>query len=681
MRGREEGRAGQQSTSRPTALPRMHWWFDDWGGWLVAAIILSALLGGLGWRFGGPLFQLSPFFYFAAALGSVLLLLRTAQALRPERREWRIWILIVLGVSCFVVGNFVWAIGGSLNGQRPLPVVPVLSFTLAHLFLFTALALLPGQQGLSRNAAYWFDMLTGLLGGILFVWFLLPDSNLARFAEYTRWDFVSIGILPVSVIVLLFTFLTILVQLPSRSVRLPFLFLFGGLLSSLFGDLLQREYVGILIDARWSIMLYLMAYGLVAIGAQVRYRALNAERGALPTKGEWPVLRPLAFYIPHAATSVAVAVLIMIGLRQPEREISTILFGVALLVALGIVRQVVTTRENAALLLRTVTLSHALRQRERHFRALVQHASVLIAVVDAGGVPRYVSPAVTRLLGYPPEKLLGQPTTWLIHPDDQPEATRTFAAILARPGLHPPYEITLRHADGSWRYLEAVATNLLDDPDVRGVVIVHRDITEQKALEAQLRYQATHDPLTGLPNRRYFMEQVEVALARAETAGTQVALIFIDLDRFKDVNDAFGHEIGDQFLTEVGARLRESLRTGELAARFGGDEFTVLVEAVDGDEDLAEVADRVLYALNQPIWLNGHLIRSSPSIGVVLGKPGDDPSKLLRWADVAMYQAKEQGRAQWALFNPTESSRGIREADRHPRSASRRASSRSKRGR
>ena len=178
------------------------------------------------------------------------------------------------------------------------------------------------------------------------------------------------------------------------------------------------------------------------------------------------------------------------------------------------------------------------------------------------------------------------------------------------------------------------------------------DITERKRTEHQLRHQAFHDPLTGLPNRAFFMDTLTRVLARARRSGETAAVLFLDLDRFKIINDSLGHETGDQLLIEASRRLKSSLRPGDLAARFGGDEFTVLLEGVEHISDATVVAERIAESLSTPFDLGGHEVYTTTSVGIVQSNPGGDRAEdLLRDADVAMYRAKSKGRARYEIFD------------------------------
>jgi diguanylate cyclase (GGDEF)-like protein/PAS domain S-box-containing protein len=297
---------------------------------------------------------------------------------------------------------------------------------------------------------------------------------------------------------------------------------------------------------------------------------------------------------------------------------------------------------------------------EERFRSLVQYSSDIITVLDADGTIRYASPAVEKMIGYKPEEQIGTNAFGTVHPDDRDRALDTFAEVLKRPGLHPPLEFRVPHKDGSWRYLEHVVNNLLEDPAVRGVVINSRDVTERKAMQKQLHYQAFHDSLTGLPNRALFMDRLEHALTRANRRGSKIAVLFMDLDNFKVINDSLGHKAGDQLLIAVAERLKTPLRPEDTVARLGGDEFTILVEDISGVGDVARIAVRLAKILRPPFALGEQEVFATVSTGIALNNLArEQPADLLRHADLAMYRAKHRGKARYEVFEPSMDTKAV----------------------
>ena len=297
-------------------------------------------------------------------------------------------------------------------------------------------------------------------------------------------------------------------------------------------------------------------------------------------------------------------------------------------------------------------LTDTLADSEARFRSLVQHASDLFVVVDRDGRILYESVAVERLLGYRPEDRVGRRFTDGVHPDDRDIFTRHLAAIAERPDGEIVGETRFLHRDGRWLAFDWTAHNLLDDPAVGGLVINAHDVTERTDLEAQLRHQSFHDPLTGLANRALFTDRVGHSLARRRRGRAMPAVLLIDLDDFKNVNDTLGHGSGDRLLVEVARRIGDTIRPGDTACRLSGDEFAVLLEEIGDIDHAVEVADRVLDQIARSVDI-GREVSVTASIGVAMvDAEVDDADDLLARADVAMYAAKTAGKGRHERYEP-----------------------------
>ena len=315
-----------------------------------------------------------------------------------------------------------------------------------------------------------------------------------------------------------------------------------------------------------------------------------------------------------------------------------------------------TLTHQVALALGSAELSEQVHRRasEARFSTLVQNSTDLITVLGADNTVLYQSPSIERVLGYTADHVTGRSFEELLHPDEQGRLLRRLADGAAATGRDEGIECLLLHQDGSLRHFEISHTDLLSDSTVGGIVLNGRDVSERKAFEEQLAHQAFHDPVTHLANRALFNERVRHAVARTLREGIGMAVLFVDLDDFKTVNDSLGHAAGDRVLLEVAQRISASIRAADTAARFGGDEFAVLLEDVEDLQAAAETAERILEALGEPLELEHNDLAIRASLGISVTEPGTtiDADELIRNADAAMYIAKSDGKGGYRMFEP-----------------------------
>jgi diguanylate cyclase (GGDEF)-like protein/PAS domain S-box-containing protein len=266
----------------------------------------------------------------------------------------------------------------------------------------------------------------------------------------------------------------------------------------------------------------------------------------------------------------------------------------------------------------------------------------------------HFSPRWKSMLGFNDDELSNDVNTWLgrIHPEDRRLMNSAIARIQSSQDDQLELEYRMRHRDGSWRWFRCRGAAVRDE---QGMVIriagSQSDIHARKRAEAQLIHDAFHDAMTGLPNRALFLDRLDRAVQIAFRDNKLLAVLFLDLDRFKLINDSLGHALGDQLLVEVSKRVEACVRPGDTLARLGGDEFTVLLESIE-DETMAEqTARRIQQALEQPFDVDGHTIYTSASVGIAFSNESEqEPGGLLRDADIAMYRAKAKGKARYEVF-------------------------------
>ncbi len=314
-----------------------------------------------------------------------------------------------------------------------------------------------------------------------------------------------------------------------------------------------------------------------------------------------------------------------------------------------------TLAAQVALALEGATLAEDLHKRQsaERFRSLVQNSSDVIALLSPDLTIRYHTPSVEHVLGYRKDELVGARLTELLEPDDARRLRGFFAKVCGLPGTPLPRDLPLRRKDGTICQLESVFNNLLDESNVAGVVVTARDVTERRALEDQLAHQAFHDSLTGLANRSLFSDRVERALGRGVRRQNLFAVLFIDLDDFKTVNDSLGHAAGDELLVTVARRIESCLRPEDTCARLGGDEFAVMIENISAPAGAETVARRVLGAMAEPLSILGSEVTVQGSVGIALGTGEQTTSEILRSADLAMYRAKGDGKGRYAVYEPS----------------------------
>jgi diguanylate cyclase (GGDEF)-like protein/PAS domain S-box-containing protein len=578
-----------------------------------------------------------------AALASVVIAAATAR--HTARGVLRTaWILLAVALALYFVGVAIGTISW-LQGHDPFPgpadifycaFYPVLAAGVV--FLIRAAAVRVPWIQLSLDATIF------VVGFGAFFWFLVIRPA----ASHAEVDFLkqalSLAYLGLDCILLLI--LGVLVLTGAGNVggwRVPLLLL-GGFATMFLGDILWSlaKVRGYYLPGGFQDVLYLTCYAPLAAAGREQMRIIAAPARVMSNTSD-----AVARSLPYAAMLAAFLVLVYFArgdIGGPSTVMTMIMFALTLLF---MVRQGVVLRGDAL-----VRERRAARMVEERYASLIANASDVIMIVAADGVLRFVSPACERTLGLKPEEITGKslPDLWA---GEDGEKVRLFLAEVAATTSGTVGPVELRIERGARRcVIEGVGSNLTEDPAVQGLALNFRDISERKALEEQLRQLAFHDPLTLLANRNLFRDRVQHALTLAQSGQSSVAVMFLDLDNFKNINDSLGHDAGDCLLQAVAQRIVKTTRSSDTVARLGGDEFAVLLEGITASTDVERLADALIETLDLPFALDGIEVRVAASIGVAFSTPEGGTEALLSNADIAMYHAKAAGKNRHVTFKP-----------------------------
>jgi diguanylate cyclase (GGDEF)-like protein/PAS domain S-box-containing protein len=569
-------------------------------------------------------------------------------AIKHRGRARTAWALISVSAFSWGSGEVAWSYYELLQGRQvPFPSFADLGYLLAVPLAIAGVLCFPSAP--SKATSLVRTILDGLLiAGSLFI--VSWSTTLGAVYRAGTGDIVGdlIGLAYPAGDVVIGTMVIILASRAERLTRLPLFLLAGGLVANLLADsgfaylTTTNQYgAGSVVDVGWAAGYLLMAIAAVSALSIPVVAAETSRTPAAP--GWWGLLLP---YAPVMAAGIVAA----IAEAQPGELDPVIFWSLIAIIALVVVRQFLTLSDNLWLNRQLESNAAALTKGREHFRSLVQNSSDVISLIGRDGIIQYQSASVERILGYDEQKLVGSFFGDLVHPDDRTQVLRKIDESINIPGPPIALECRLRRDDDSYCPSEVTITNLLELPSVRGLVLNTRDISERKALEEKLIHQAFHDSLTNLPNRAAFRISLDHALQR--DTKPQIAVLFLDLDDFKSVNDTLGHATGDQLLVAVGARVASTLRPGDTVARLGGDEFAVLLRNLEDERTAARVAERITRQLTPPFSIAGKEIAVRASIGIagiVSGQEAADD--LIRNADVAMYIAKSKGKSRFVEYD------------------------------
>ncbi len=616
-------------------------WLDHGAAWLVLlciAIALGATLSAfLGLAQGGGM---AGFFTLSAATLAAMAVAARASTL-PElnasrRHAWR-WLALALGLEIAAM----LAVPATRAFQfAPLQAaVNVLQFSFFPCIAMAATDFLLSTRRKAFGPQFWLESLLVALCVGAVLWLALPHDLppdvLPTRASWTVGLDAVLGVLA-----------GILLLRRSDWQDWPGLASFALALAALVGSrLIEAHAAAVGIASARAFPLHLAAIAGFAVAAQLDY--LRAERRAPPMdaaeRGS-----PLAALMPYAALMLAGYALLVLhegDFREPAGLVAAV---VCIAAGLLFARQAFVTAMAVAL-----QTGLATRSAEARFNALIRNTADVIAIVTAEGTVTYVTPTAERIFGFPAQDLIGQHLEELVAFDDRPRLREFLAHDLSLAGFSSVMEARVPRGDERQRVVEIHGTNMEAEPAIGGRLLNLRDTTDRKGMEEQLKRMALHDPLTLLANRSLFRDRLEHSVAVSKRNGRGVAVIFVDLDNFKQINDSFGHATGDRVLHRSAQRLVKSTRNGDTVARLGGDEFAVLLENLTGREPVVEIAARIVESLQEPLDIPGANARIAASVGIAFSGAEDGVEELMRNADVAMYAAKSGGKGRYVVYEPS----------------------------
>jgi diguanylate cyclase (GGDEF)-like protein/PAS domain S-box-containing protein len=551
------------------------------------------------------------------------------------RRAWY-WLAVAFGL--YLIGTLI-TIQSWLQARDPFPGPADFFFPAFYVAMFMASLLLIRAAAIRVPwAQLCLDATILVIGFGAFFWFLVIHPAALHSQLDTLKQGLSAAYAGLDCVVLLMLGMRLLTGAQER--RVPLL-LIAGFASMFIADMFWSlaKMGGYYASGDLQDVFYLFSYmPWVAAGrAQMR---MPAER--FPSSNSSGVL---AHTLPYATPLAVFLVLVYLArgnIGGPVAIMTAVVFALTLLL---MVRQGLVLRSDAM-----NRETRAVRMAEARFESLIANASDVIMIVEANGVVRFVSPACERTFCLRADEILGRSLldVWAGPDCERLRLLLTEIATGAQ-GTVGPVELAIERGQ-SRRVLETVGSNLTVDPAVRGLALNFRDVSERKELEQQLRQMAFHDPLTLLANRTLFKDRVQHALALVQGGHLPVAVLFLDLDNFKTINDSLGHDAGDRLLGAVAQRIVKNTRASDTVARLGGDEFAILIESVSATAEVRAIAESLIEALKAPFLLNGTEMRVGVSIGVAYSGSATTTESLLSNADIAMYHAKAAGKNRYTVF-------------------------------
>ena len=613
-------------------------WFDHSAARLVLLCIALALFAtATGIASGGRIEELVVLFTGAAvSLAAISLAWRASKLpeLRPARRgAWR-WLAFALLAQ--LVATCAVPLLRPFGHPAAQAVSGLLQFAFFPCAALAATGLLRSTRGRSFGPQFWLEatLVALCMGAVL--WLALPrDLAVGALPMRGAW---TVGLDAVTGVLA-----AVLLLRRSNWQGWPGVATFAFALSALVGSrLLEAHAAAAGTMSPYAGPLQVAAIAAFAVAAHFDY--VRCVRRAPPMDASERG-SPVASLMPYVALMLAGYALLVLHRGSFGEPAGLIAWVVCIAAALLFARQAIATTLAVA-----AQTGLATRSAEARFNALIRNTADVIAIVDAEGTVSYVTPTAERIFGFAALDLIGQRLEELVAFDDRARLREFLARDLAQAGASAVVEARVPRGDERQRVVEIHGTNMEAEPAIGGRLLNLRDTTDRKGMEEQLKRMALHDPLTLLANRSLFRDRVEHAVAVSKRNGRSVAVIFVDLDNFKRINDTHGHAAGDRVLHKSAQRLVKATRNGDTVARLGGDEFAVLLENLTAQDPVLEIAARIVESLQEPLDQPVADMRVAASVGIAFSNAEDGVEELMRNADIAMYAAKSAGKGRYVVY-------------------------------
>ncbi|WP_042354141.1 DUF4084 domain-containing protein [Bacillus rubiinfantis] len=569
-------------------------------------------------------------------------------AKRSSQTKKNFWILLALGCLSDFFAELIWAYYRIvLHTDAPFPGKPDIFYILQIVFYLVAFFYLTIKEKRSyQSIKFFFDVAIIMTVAFTFSWHFIIRSIVTGSAISTNSLIVSL-LYPVGDLAMLFGALSIYFGVGYIFSKKKIAAIISGTSILIFADSIYTWLISMnrYQSDSWIDPLFILAVLLIGFTGVLHHEGDELSE----TEREWKSehINFLRLSLPYINVTVLFTIMMI-----RSKGIDGLLVGSGISILLVIIRQVLIIIENQQLLKKVHSKALELELSEQRYKSLFEHHPDAVYSLDLEGRFDNVNAACLSLLGYEKQELIGRSSWEFI--DHVKESRREKVKASIHKGKPEHYEVTIRSK--SEDRLRMCITNIpiLVKQQVVGIFGIAKDITELRENAEKIKYLAYHDSLTGLPNRALFTEILKYMGADAKRNNEMFAVMYIDLDRFKMINDTLGHEAGDQLLISVSERLKQCIHETDLVSRQGGDEFTLLVKGINQPMDTVVIAQRILDCFQQPHEINGQEIVTTASIGIAIYPiDDDDPTALMRKADIAMYHVKENGKGAFRLYAET----------------------------